>query len=121
MKLEKTLAVKNIQTKKFVDGYQLENTEDQQDYKKQMKQINDLIERRYRQGKKTTLLITEWLGGTDMSIDIDEVFVMELEREINLLERIKSANLDDLSKQEIRQRTYDQYNYYKSILDLEQY
>jgi len=56
-----------------------------------------------------------------MSIDIDEVFVMELEREINLLERIKSANLDDLSKQEIRQRTYDQYNYYKSILDLEQY
>jgi hypothetical protein len=32
MKLEKALAVKNIQTKKFVDGYQLENTEDQQDY-----------------------------------------------------------------------------------------
>ena len=59
MKLEKTLALKNIQTKKFVDGYQLENTEDQQDYKKQMKQINDLIERRYRQGKRTTLLITE--------------------------------------------------------------
>ena len=35
-----------------------------------------------------------------MSIDIDEVFVMELEREIKMLERIKSANLDDLSKQD---------------------
>ena len=56
-----------------------------------------------------------------MSIDIDEVFVNELAREIRMLERIKSANLDDLSKQEIRQRTYDQYNYYKSILDLEQH
>ena len=33
-----------------------------------------------------------------MSIDIDEVFVMELEREIKMLEKIKSANLDDLSK-----------------------
>ena len=121
MKLEKTLSVKNIQTKKFVDGYQLENTEDQQDYKKQMKQINDLIERRYRQGKRTTLLITEWLGGTEMCIDIDKVFVSELEREIKMLERIKSANLDDLSKQEIRQRTYDQYYYYKSLLDLEQH
>ena len=30
-----------------------------------------------------------------MSIDIDEVFVMELEREIKMLERIKSANLDE--------------------------
>ena len=56
-----------------------------------------------------------------MSIDIDEVLVMELERENSMLEKIKSTNLDDLSKQEIRQRTYDQYNYYKSILDLEQH
>ena len=56
-----------------------------------------------------------------MCIDIDKVFVSELEREIKMLERIKSANLDDLSKQEIRQRTYDQYNYYKSLLDLEQH
>ena len=35
-----------------------------------------------------------------MSIDIDEVFVMELEREIKMLERIKSANLDDTSKRQ---------------------
>ena len=59
MKLQKSSSIKNMQSNKFVDGYQLENTEDQQDYKKQMKQINDLIERRYRQGKRTTLLITE--------------------------------------------------------------
>ena len=45
-----------------------------------------------------------------MSIDIDEVFVMELEREIKMLERIKSANLDETSKRQIRQRTYDQSN-----------
>ena len=56
-----------------------------------------------------------------MSIDIDEVFVNELSREIRMLERIKSANLDETSKRQIRQRTYDQYNYYKSILDLEQH
>jgi len=56
-----------------------------------------------------------------MSIDIDEVFVMELEREIKMLEKIKSANLDDTSKRQIRQRTYDQYNFYKSLLDLEQH
>lgn len=56
-----------------------------------------------------------------MSIDIDKVFVSELAREISMLEKIKSANLDDLSKQEIRQRTYDQYNFYKSLLDLEQH
>ncbi len=56
-----------------------------------------------------------------MSIDIDKVLVMELERESSMLEKIKSANLDDLSKQEIRQRTYDQYYYYKSLLDLEQH
>ena len=56
-----------------------------------------------------------------MSIDIDEVFVMELEREIKMLEKIKSANLDDTSKRQIRQRTYDQYNYYKSLLDLERH
>ena len=56
-----------------------------------------------------------------MSIDIDEVFVMELEREIKMLERIKSTNLDETSKRQIRQRTYDQYNYYKSLLDLEQH
>ena len=56
---QRSVNTQNIQTKKFVDGYQLENTEDQQDYKKQMKQINDLIERRYRQGKRTTLLIAE--------------------------------------------------------------
>ena len=30
-----------------------------------------------------------------MSIDIDKVFVNELEREISMLEKIKSANLDD--------------------------
>jgi len=56
-----------------------------------------------------------------MSIDIDEVFVMELEREIKMLEKIKSANLDETSKQQVRQRSYDQYNYYKSLLDLEQH
>ena len=56
-----------------------------------------------------------------MSIDIDEVFVMELEREIKMLEKIKSANLDETSKRQIRQRTHDQYNYYKSLLDLEQH
>ena len=57
-----------------------------------------------------------------MSIDIDEVFVMELEREIKMLERIKSANLDEsIQTRQIRQRTYDQYNYYKSLLDLEQH
>ena len=56
-----------------------------------------------------------------MSIDIDEVFVNELAREIRMLERIKSANLDETSKRQIRQRTYDQYNYYKSLLDLEQH
>ena len=54
-----------------------------------------------------------------MSIDIDEVFVMELEREIKMLEKIKSANLDETSKRQVRQRSYDQYNYYKSLLDLE--
>ena len=56
-----------------------------------------------------------------MSIDIDEVVVNELERELKMLERIKSANLDDTSKRQIRQRSYDQYNYYKSLLDLEQH
>ena len=56
-----------------------------------------------------------------MSIDIDAVFVSELEREIRMLERIKSANLDETSKRQIRQRTYDQYNFYKSLLDLEQH
>ena len=56
-----------------------------------------------------------------MSIDIDEVVVSELERELKMLERIKSANLDDTSKRQIRQRSYDQYNYYKSLLDLEQH
>jgi hypothetical protein len=56
-----------------------------------------------------------------MSIDIDEVAVSELERELKMLERIKSANLDDTSKRQIRQRSYDQYNYYKSLLDLEQH
>ena len=56
-----------------------------------------------------------------MSIDIDEVFVCELTREIRMLERIKSANLDETSKRQVRQRSYDQYNYYKSLLDLEQH
>ena len=56
-----------------------------------------------------------------MSIDIDEVAVSELERELKMLERIKSANLDDTSKRQVRQRSYDQYNYYKSLLDLEQH
>ena len=56
-----------------------------------------------------------------MSIDIDEVFVMELERENSMLEKIKSANLDDLSKQEIRQRTYDQYNRIHHLIELENY
>ena len=56
-----------------------------------------------------------------MSIDIDEVFVNEVSREIRMLERIKSANLDETSKRQIRQRTYDQYNFYKSLLDLEQH
>ena len=56
-----------------------------------------------------------------MSIDIDEVFVMELEREIKMLEKIKSTNLDETSKRQVRQRSYDQYNYYKSLLDLEQH
>ena len=56
-----------------------------------------------------------------MSIDIDEVFVSELEREIKMLESLKSANLDETSKRQIRQRSYDQYNYYKSLLDLEQH
>ena len=56
-----------------------------------------------------------------MNIDIDKVLVMELEREIKMLERIKSANLDDISKRQVRQRSYDQYNYYKSLLDLEQH
>ena len=56
-----------------------------------------------------------------MSIDIDEVLVMELERESKMLEKIKSTNLDDTSKRQVRQRSYDQYNYYKSLLDLEQH
>jgi len=56
-----------------------------------------------------------------MSIDIDEVLVMELERENSMLEKIKSANLDDLSKQEIRQRTYDQYNRIHQLIELENY
>jgi hypothetical protein len=56
-----------------------------------------------------------------MSIDIDGVFASELEREISMLEKIKSTNLDETSKRQIRQRTYDQYNYYKSLLDLEQH
>jgi hypothetical protein len=56
-----------------------------------------------------------------MSIDIDEVYVMELERENKMLEKIKSASLDDTSKRQVRQRSYDQYNYYKSLLDLEQH
>ena len=59
MKLQKSSSIKNMQSNKFVDGYQLENTEDQQDYKRQVKEINNLIERRYRQGKRTPLLITE--------------------------------------------------------------
>ena len=56
-----------------------------------------------------------------MGIDIDEVCDCELGREIKMLERIKSTDLDETSKRQIRQRTYDQYNYYKSLLDLEQH
>ena len=56
-----------------------------------------------------------------MSIDIDKVFVSELERETSMLEKIKSANLDDLSKQEIRQRTYNEYNRIHQLIELENY
>ena len=56
-----------------------------------------------------------------MSIDIDKVFVRELEREILMLERLKSADLDETSKQEIRRRTYQQHKYYQSLLELEQH
>lgn len=59
MKLMKSAAIKSIQSSSFLDAYQLERTEDQQEHKKQLKQINDLMERRYRQGKKTTILLVE--------------------------------------------------------------
>jgi hypothetical protein len=59
MKLMKSAAIKSIQSSNFLDAYQLERTEDSTEHRKQMKQINDLMERRYRQGKKTTILLVE--------------------------------------------------------------
>ena len=56
-----------------------------------------------------------------MSIDIDEVYVSELEREISMLEKIKSANLDETSKRQIRQRTYNEYNRIHQLIELENY
>ena len=59
MKLMKSAAIKSIQSSNFLDAYQLERTEDQLEHKKQLKQINELMERRYRQGKKTTIVLVE--------------------------------------------------------------
>jgi len=59
MKLNKSAAKKSIQSADFLDAYQLERTEDKLEHKKQLKQINELMERRYRQGKKTLILLAE--------------------------------------------------------------
>lgn len=56
-----------------------------------------------------------------MSVNIKDILNLEVKREQQILSRLNDLNLDDLSKQEIRQRSYDQYNYYKSLLDLEQH
>ena len=56
-----------------------------------------------------------------MSVNIKDILNLEVKREQQIIVGLNDLQLDDLSKQEIRQRSYDQYNYYKSLLDLEQH
>ena len=51
---------------------------------------------------------------------INEILQQEINRETKLIDTLRDNDkLDDISKQEIRNRVYDQYKYHQQMLELE--
>ena len=54
-----------------------------------------------------------------MTIDIEQCLKNEIHREQTILSLINEADLDSLSKDQIRKRTYQEYDRLNHLLELE--
>jgi hypothetical protein len=54
-----------------------------------------------------------------MTIDINDVLKKEINDEYRLMKTIDELDVDEVSKLNIRERTYDQYQHIKQLIELE--
>ena len=54
-----------------------------------------------------------------MSVNIKDILQVEIKREQQIIEGLNNLQLDDLSKQEIRERTYNTYKAVQREIELD--
>ena len=54
-----------------------------------------------------------------MSVNIKDILQVEIKREQQIIEGLNNLQLDDLSKQEIRERTYNTYKAVQHEIELD--
>jgi len=54
-----------------------------------------------------------------MSVNIKDILQVEIKREQQIIEGLNDLQLDDLSKQEIRERTYNTYKAVQQEIELD--
>ena len=54
-----------------------------------------------------------------MSVNIKDILNLEVKREQQIISGLNELNLDDLSKQEIRERTYNTYKAVQHEIELD--
>jgi len=54
-----------------------------------------------------------------MSVNIKDILNLEVKREQQIIEGLNNLQLDDLSKQEIRERTYNTYKAVQQEIELD--
>jgi hypothetical protein len=54
-----------------------------------------------------------------MSVNIKDILQVEIKREQQIIEGLNNLQLDDLSKQEIRERTYNTYKAVQQEIELD--
>ena len=124
MRLNKSAAIKTINQSKSITATRVSPDELSQDRTKKVKEIQQEIEKRVRQNKDLTIVIVEQeqeqKKEVTMSIDITDIIKSEIEKEQTFLSQLNQIDeLDDLSKQEIRCRSYETYRHLQRQLELE--
>jgi hypothetical protein len=54
-----------------------------------------------------------------MAIDIEQCLKNEIQKEQEILSKLDETNLDSLSKEQIRKRTYREYDRFIDLLEIE--
>ena len=125
MKITKPAAVKHINSSRSIDAVRV--SLDDLNRNQTIKDLQKEIDKRVRGTKDFTIILVDWSSNPsnknkEKSMNQDlltNLFQSEIDNEKRMLEKLDQLNLDDISKENIRLRTYDRYKEVSLLTELE--